>query len=320
MLYFIYGPDKYRMRQCAKGVEKKHTSDVANKASIFSFDMEEGNNWALLENALKTSSLFDPLKLVKIQNALSRKDSAERLKKLIENYGVNKDKNIVLVINEVAEYADIKKRSVETLKYLKQNSDEAFYIPFLSGQELYSWINSEFKQRGVSVDREVVRKLVNSVGNESWKLIGEINKLSNLRDRGVVSETDVDLLTTGDLSLNIFDLIDAVASKSRTTAIELLYKELASGRDPYYILTMITYQFRNLLTVKDLSQKASTAAYIAKKSRLHPFVIKKTIVQSNKMNLEGLKRNYADLMRIDVQSKRGVVNLSDELYNFVLSA
>jgi hypothetical protein len=44
------------------------------------------------------------------------------------------------------------------------------------------------------------------------------------------------------------------------------------------------------------------------------------IVQSNKMNLEGLKRNYADLMRIDVQSKRGVVNLSDELYNFVLTA
>ena len=116
--------------------------------------------------------------------------------------------------------------------------------------------------------------------------------------------------------MNIFDLIDALGAKNRLQATELLYKELKTGRDPYYILTMAIYQFRNMLTIKDLRNRNYSEVEISKKAKLHPFVVKKAL--KNPFELEEALKTYGKLLAIDTSFKTGQSDLSNSLYGLVI--
>ena len=106
--------------------------------------------------------------------------------------------------------------------------------------------------------------------------MNEIDKLCNFKTGGVIKKEDVVLLGFKRTDLNIFDFVDAIAGNNKSRAYEILYKEIQNGRDPYYLLTMIVYGFRNLLAVRDLSDRGMSLDAIVKKARLHPFVARKT--------------------------------------------
>ena len=59
--------------------------------------------------------------------------------------------------------------------------------------------------------------------------------------------------------------------------------------------------------VKSLGQKYPSYYAILKASQLHPFVVKKAIEQSQKFELEELKKIYQKLFKIDLDIKRGRV-------------
>ena len=99
---------------------------------------------------------------------------------------------------------------------------------------------------------------------------------------------------------------------------EKISQEIKNSRDPYYLLTMIVYGFRNLLAVKDLSDRGMSLDAIVKKARLHPFVARKAYQSAGKFSLEELKNIYGHLLDLDTHSKEGTLNLADSLFAFVL--
>jgi len=78
-------------------------------------------------------------------------------------------------------------------------------------------------------------------------------------------------------------------------------------------LSMIVYQVRNLLVVKELAEKGLMYASIVKKSGLHPFVVKKTFFQCRAFSLEELKNIYRRIFTIDSQIKTGRVEAETAL-------
>ena len=150
-------------------------------------------------------------------------------------------------------------------------------------------------------------------------MVNEIDKLTNFKTDGVVKKEDVVLLGFKKTDLNIFDFVDAISGKNKSRAYEILFKEIKNSRDPYYLLTMIVYCFRNLLSVKDLSDRGMSLDTITKKVHLHPFVVRKAYQSAGKFSLEELKKIYGHLLDMDTHSKEGMVNLTDSLFNFMLS-
>ena len=96
-----------------------------------------------------------------------------------------------------------------------------------------------------------------------------------------------------------------------------MYCELKIGREPYYILTMIIYQVRNLLTVRGLQESGQTQVDIAKKTKLHPFVIKKAMSNLDKFSSDELIKTYNRLLSFDINSKMGRCNIEDSLYGLI---
>jgi DNA polymerase-3 subunit delta len=141
------------------------------------------------------------------------------------------------------------------------------------------------------------------------------------RSRGInlINVEDVELMVGPNISSNIFELVDAIADKNQRRALRVLYSHLESGADPYYIFSMIVYQFRNLLKVKELVKNALPYTSIVKKTGLHPYVVKKTFEQCKRFDLEELKRLFNQLARLDIETKSGKIDMTEGLYQFVFS-
>jgi DNA polymerase-3 subunit delta len=101
--------------------------------------------------------------------------------------------------------------------------------------------------------------------------------------------------------------------------MKLLNEHLAAGDDPFYLLSMYFYQFRNLLKVKPLAQKNMNQFDISKKLKLHPFVARKSMDQVRNFTLAKLKELYSALCEIDFESKIGKVDIGLALDKFVAS-
>ncbi len=316
MIIFLYGPDGYRLRQNSKIVldnyRKKHPS-----GAFLKFDFGNGAELSSVEDSIKSGSLFAEVKLIVIKDIFSQKVDSNRVEELIKKHCLTKEKDVVLLFLEDKAGKELLTKDKVLFNLLINKDNVVRNFEYLQGEKLSKWIKNEFLLRGCSVDNESVRELLGVVGNDSWDLINEINKLSNFAKE--VKKEDVATLAAKKTDLNIFDLVDAVAGKDKPKAYEILFKEVDSGRDPYYLLTMMVYSFRNLLAVKDLADRGMPLEAITKKARLHPFVARKTYHSANKFHLEELKLKYNQLLEMDTGSKEGRVNLSDSLFSFVLN-
>lgn len=317
MTIFLYGQDAYRLKQGSRQVLAGYGKKYPGSLNLFSFDLSDKEQRTRFEDTLKTVSFFEEARLITVREAFASKEISGWTEKIISDRNIYADKHIVIMVVEQSSENDLGKINKNFFHSLFSKSRTVRNFEYLDGPKLTNWVRSEFAARNCPIDIGSIRTLITLAGNESWRLANEIEKLSNYK-QGVITQKDITSLVSNRSDLNIFDFVDAVVSKNRPRAYEFLYKELKSGRDPHYILTMIVFGFRNMLLIKDLIDRKINPGLIAKKSGLHPFVIKKTSVNLSKFNLNELKISHAKLLEMDILAKNGALNLSDTLFDFVM--
>lgn len=311
MIIFIYGSDAYRLKQTREGLVNRYKNKYTSGMNFFSVDLSESTGIDTLENALKSASFFNEHRLVVCKNIFNKKTTAESLEKYIKEYNIAKATDITLIATENIAGKELATKNKELFTILADKKNIVQEIDLLRGEKLFEWIKKEFKSRGCSIESSAVRSLVNIVGGESWAIINEVDKLA-VSGAGGITVSDITNLVTPKIDLNIFDLIDALGNNDRRRSIELLYKELKTGRDPYYILTMIIYQFRNILTIKDLQKRGLSESEISLKAKLNPFVVKKAM--KSPFETAGATKIYAQLLAFDTGFKTSQTDLEDSLY------
>jgi len=304
-----------------------------------------------LEDLVKTVSFFDEKRLIVLKNAFS---AGKEIANLIKKWELGVDKQRVLVFTEDAGRDELLKKDRELFNLLSARPNIVKSFEPLEGKRLENWAKEKIESLGGKIEPEALKKLISFIAaprakSEApnpkciWRLDREINKLINYIGvlnkpsydglfntklavkRGssaksrLISVADVDLLVGPEVNLNIFKVIDAIADKNRPRAAALLYNHLEAGVDPYYIFSMIVYQFRNLLRVKALVKNAVPYAGIIKKTGLNPYVVKKTFEQCKKFDLDELKRLFAALAQIEINGKSGSIDITEGLYQFIFS-
>jgi DNA polymerase-3 subunit delta len=187
--------------------------------------------------------------------------------------------------------------------FLKKNAKfQEFKL--LEGQRLKNWVKREFEKYGVKIEANALEKLIDFVGNNLWQMENEIKKLVSFRKGEIIEEKDVELLVKPKIESDIFETIDAIASKDKKRAIQLLKAHLEKGDSPLYLFSMIIFQFRNLLIIKDLIEK-NFSPYTS--TNLHPYIIKKNIFLSRKFKFSELKKIYQKIFQLDFEIKKGKI-------------
>lgn len=298
MIILLYGKDSYRARQKLEEIigqyQKVHKKGLSlTCCSAKDLRVED------LKNIFDQSSIFDEKKLVVLSGVFSSKVFKEEFSKKLESF-LN-SKSILVIFEEAAVMAR------DSLLAVLKKKAKAQAFDLLDERETKKWIKEKFLKLETEVDSGAVEKLAAFVGNDLWRLDNEIKKLASYKKKGKVLSEDVSVLVRPKIETDIFKTIDAIAQKNKKTAISLIHEHLRRGDSPNYLLYMITYQFRNLLAVKELMESGFPYYAIPKKTKLHPFVVKKSYQLASKFSFEELKKIYRKIFQIDFSIKTGKI-------------
>lgn len=292
MIIFLYGKDTYRMREKMKEIVEHY-----KKIHQSGLNLKYLDDFSDFEDNLKQTSMFKEKKLIIINDLFSSSEFKERFSEKRKDF--LKSEDIILIYQE----KDFIK-SDSLYKFLKRNIKfQEFEL--LKGQKLKNWARKEFEKHKTEIEPKALDLLIEYIGSDLWKMNNEILKLINYKNRKIINKEDIEFLIRSRIETDIFKTIDALAGKNKKQALDLLHKHLEKGDSPLYLLSMINYQFRNLLIVKDLIEKHKPYNIILKRSGLHPFVVKKSYYQSQKFTFQELKKIFQKIFKVDLDIKTG---------------
>ena len=298
MVIFLYGEDSYRSKQKLDEMVAHYKEVRKSGLNLMHVDASK-ISFADFYNNFKISSMFDEKKLVIVKNVFSNKKFQEDFVKHAEE--VESLKDIVVVYESEACDARLK-----IFKFLvKECKSQDFAL--LDAKNTKAWAQKELAALGASINMDALDVLASSVGPDLWRLSGEVKKLADYKKGAVIRKEDVELLVKPKIEMDIFKTIDALAQKNKKQALNLVHKHLDAGDNPLYLLSMIAFQFKNLLVIKELAEKGLMYASIVKKSGLHPFVVKKNYYACNQFSFAKLKEIYQTIYQVDLDIKTGKV-------------
>ena len=302
MIIFLYGQDTYRMKEKLKEIIESYKKIHKSGLNLRYFDCLKKTAedvFTNLKDEIRQASMFKEKKLAIITSPFS---SSEFKEKFLE-----KGKDFLRLEDIILFYEEEKIAKNDSLfKFLKKNVKCQEFEP-LSGQKLKNWVKKEFGKYKIEITSGVVEKLCEYVGNDLWKMSNEVRKLANFKPKEIIKIEDIEILVKPRIETDIFKTIDAIAQKNKKQALKLLHKHLEKGDSPLYLLSMVSFQFRNLLIVKDFIEHYVPYNVILKKSGLHPFVVKKSYYQSQKFSFPELKKIYQNIFQVDLDIKTGKI-------------
>jgi len=301
MVIFLYGQDTYRIRQKLNELIEKYKEKNKSRLGFYfldASDREKQFDFFEFVKSLRQTSMFREKKLIIVLNPFEKNFKENLLK--IKQKIFNSD-NIIIFCQE----GEINPQDL-FFKFLKANA-KCQKFDFLTIQKTKKWAEKEIKKNlDVSIEEKALNKLVENTGPDLWKLNNEIRKIiSYCREKKIIKIEDVKVLIKPSFEINIFKTIDALSSKNKKEALNLIYRHIEKGESPLYILSMINYQFRNIFLVKELIEKRYPFSLIIKKTKLSPFVAKKSYFQSQKFSFEDLKKIYQKIFKTDLEIKNG---------------
>lgn len=297
MIIFLYGPDNFRSRQKLAEIVEQNKKTHKSGLNLISLDCLN-SDFQDFKNAFETISMFESKKLIVLKNVFSNALFEKSLQGCKEQMMGSKD-NIVF-------FEDGKIDSRKSFfKFLKEKA-LSHEFKELRGSDLRKWIIKEFQKYRLEPDLKAVDLLSLYFASDTWRISNEIKKIAaNKLGKSRVSEEDVKNLTRASAEMSIFKAIEAVSAKNKKLSFECVHSLLEKGEHPLYLLSMINYQFRNLLLVKDLLERKTQYHLMSEKSGLHPFALKKSLEQCGYFSLAELKKIYQKIFQADLSAKTG---------------
>lgn len=321
MIIFLYGEDSFRSYEKVLEIKKKFLTNDKSGTGLSLFDAEKNKEDILkkFQNDLKNTGLFSAKKLLILRRIISHSSSEEQtkilsfLKENIEK--IKTDTDCVIIFWE----EEIPRKNNALFKFLTANAKKQNFEK-LQDAKLKQWILERIKNINpdASISQSALEKLSIGANSDTATLHQEIEKLINFSYPKMIDDQAVNLLTQTDWENNIFKTIEALAENKKQKALELLRHHLDKGDDPFYLFSMIVYQFRNLLRVASLQESGIANEFeISKITKLHPFVIKKSFQPAKNFGERKIKTIFQKLSAIDTKIKTGKLDIKLALDKFI---
>jgi DNA polymerase-3 subunit delta len=288
MIIFFYGKDTYRIKEKIKEIIEEY-----KKKNTSGFNLRFLNGKDLIFEDLKSEllsiSMFKEKKLIVLSDAFSNTKFKEDF---IKNGKVFFDSSNIILFYEEGDISLKDKLYV----FLKENAKIEIFNPLRSDQ-LKKWVKKQLKDK--KIQEKALEKLIDFVGNDLWRMSKELEKIYNY-SKEEIKEEDIEKLVSPVFDNNIFETIDAIAKKEKNRAITLIKHHVENGDSVPYIFSMIAFQFKNIISVKD-----SKNIY---KIGMNPYVLRKSLSQAKNFSIEELKNIYKRIVLLDTDIKTGRIS------------
>lgn len=291
MTLFFYGPNAYALRQQLTTMVEAYRRKAGSDFGLERIDGATAVPQELAAN-LAAAPFLATSRLVIVEGVAGNKSAAEKLPGILA--GVPESTVAVFVERQPDQ------RTAAFKALLK--ADKVVKFETLVGPKLSAWVRSEAARLGGEMDVAAARELVDTAGEDQWRLAEEINKLVNFGPK--VTAEAVRELVAASVERSIFDLVEAMTA-GRTGAALGLYRDLLAQRESeMYVLTMIQWQLRNLLLART-APDAMSPAELAKEAGLSPYVAGKAMAAAGRMDEGQLASAYVAAADCEYDIKTG---------------
>lgn len=305
MIYILAGENTFASRRKAREIYERFVAvaggtSAAVRISVPAFSLAD------IRAMLETGSLFREKRLVILENAAeSSTDVAQFLADLAPVLAASADIFLFLERDDSTDTVlarALRKHATKIQEFKKPDS-----------ASLASWVDAEIKITNTALSPQEKRQVVERAHGSMWRLAHEFEKMAlapaHMREHGIVSAG----------APNIFSFTDAFGARRRRDAVALLHQLLQGGVDAERVFFTLVWHMRTLASIHDLAERGEDSVAIAKKTKLHPFVVKKGMAQSRAFSASDIARFYGMLADLDVEAKQYRTDLALGLERLVLS-
>jgi DNA polymerase-3 subunit delta len=288
------GFDSYRAEECLEGILGESLGAERHEAvQVFRGDE---TTWGRILDSARMSSLFSPRRAIVVRSAEAIKGDAEELEAYLED--PNPDVTLVFI----AAKPDGRKAA---WKRLLQKATVAKVEP-LKGRSLRTYVTQELQRRQLVLRPEALEELLERVGQDLRRLMGEIDKLVAFSDGAepLTADTVSAVLGRG-LAPPLYRVGDALAARRAAEVISLADSLMDEGESAILILGALFRALRQVRGARGLSASRGRRQEMASRLRIPPFKVDDVVAAARLWAEPDLKRAMTAFGRADRLLKTG---------------
>jgi len=294
MNYLLVGSEEYLKQQFLNNLKKSLLGD----STEVDFEVFRGGDSEITSvlNSFNTLPFFSKHKIVAIKD--------------IEKFSP-KEKNSVLKYLKSPRNSTtlaILSYSREKNKFLQDISKfvKTVRCDRIKEGDIAGWIKKEFTLRGKKISAPLANLVREIVGNDLYLLKNEIEKITTFSgDVSEITEKHVESVLGEGSYKTVFQLVDLVLEK-KLDKILLAVEELLTKEKPHQILSLLGWQFRNFLKIKNLPTGAS-GDDVSRKLGITRYFARRLKERSRLFDKMRLKKNLEIILESDLYIKRGIL-------------
>lgn len=286
------GFDSYRAEEAVQGIL---TSFLGADATEVESVRGDETTWTRVLDSARTPSLFAPRRAVVVRGAEALKGEAQGL----AAYLADPNPDVVLVLlaakpdgRRAAWKAVLAKATVTKMEPLK-------------GKALRTYVSQELRRRKLPLTDDALDELIERVGQDLRRLIGEIEKLDAFWDgKAALSAETVAAVSGRGLAPPLYRLGDALLARRSGEVVALTEEVLGEGEAGPLVLGALYRALRQVRGIHALGSRSSRQD-LAARLRIPPFKVDDVVQASRRWPDADLRRAVQAFGRADRLMKLG---------------
>jgi len=295
--YVFVGDEDFFRKKCRDAILQHLVPDDLREFSLFEFDLSETDLAEILDRA-RTPSLMAPFQVFFVRGVktLFGRGSNEGKLDAIEQYLKDPNPNAVLIFiaDHISIPADARRIDLtdkERYERIRETLGQYCAIVELGRVEesdAVRWIQEYCGIREVKIDADAARELVDSLGGDMMMISNELEKLIlYVGEKKRIALGDVETMVLAAKQRSLYELTDAISSRDRTRALEILDAILSSGDGEEASighLYMLAKTFRQMLVILERNVRDQRMLWAAlwQGFRVPPFAADDVIRQARR--------------------------------------
>jgi len=238
-VYVFVGDEAFFRKRCREAILQHLVPADLRDFSVFDFDLADTDLAEVLYRA-RTPSLMAPFQVFFVRGVKSLYGRGSNEEKLaaIEEYSKNPnpDALLVFVADHVNIPADVRRMDMTDKDRYQRIRDTLgdfcgiVELARVEENEAVRWIGEYCTTRGVKMDADGARELVDALGGDMMMVSNELEKLILfVGEKKRITLGDVETMVLAAKQRSLYELTDAISSKDRVRALETLDAMLSTG-------------------------------------------------------------------------------------------
>lgn len=296
-VYVFVGDEVFFRKRCREAVLEHLAPPELRDFSVFDFDLTETSLTEILDRA-QTPSLMAPFQVFfvrGVKNLFGRGSNEDKIAALAEYCkNPNPDAMLILIADHISIPTDVRRMELtDKDRYQRLREDLGGFCGIVEFSQVEEgvavrWIGEYCASRGVTMDSDGARELVDALGSDMMMISNELEKLIlYVGEKKRITLGDVETMVLAAKQRSLYELTDAISAKDRVRALEILDAMLSSGDGEDAAIGhiyMLAKTFRQMLVILERNVRDQRMLWAAlwQGFRVPPFAADDIIKQARR--------------------------------------